>query len=65
MKELADVVERVQALVRQRVPGLFERRGLLSREIVAGLQGWGHSGGFSVYADVLVAAQDSAGRGRR
>jgi len=32
-------VERVQALVRQRVLGLFERRMLLSRETVAVMQG--------------------------
>ena len=43
-------LDRVQALVRQRVLGLFERRGLLSRETVVGMQGWGHSGGFSVHA---------------
>ena len=57
-------VERVQALVRQRVLGLFERRGLLSRQAVAAMQGWGHSGGFSVRAGVRVAAQDRAGRER-
>ena len=34
-------VERVQGLVRQRVLGLFERRGLLSRETVAVMQGGG------------------------
>ena len=34
-------VERVQAGVRQRVPGLFERSGLLSSEMVAGMQVWG------------------------
>ena len=28
------------------------------------MQGWGHSGGFSVHAGVRVAAQDSAGRER-
>ena len=57
-------VERVQALVRQRVLGLFERRALLSRETVAVMQGWGHSCGFSVHAGVRVAAQDRAGRER-
>nr|WP_299104748.1 transposase [uncultured Bradyrhizobium sp.] len=57
-------LERVQALVRQRVLRLFERRGLLSREMVALMQGWGHSGRFSVHAGVRVAAQDSAGRER-
>ena len=53
-----------QRTLRQRVLGLFERRGLLSRETVAVMQGWGHSGGFSVHAGVRVAAQDSAGRER-
>ncbi len=57
-------VERVQAAVRQRVLGLFERRGLLSRETVRVMQGWGHRGGFSVHAGERVAAQDSAGRER-
>ncbi len=57
-------VERVQAAVRQRVLGLFERRGLLRRETVGARQGWGHRGGFSVHAGERVAAQDSAGRER-
>ena len=57
-------VERVQAAVRQRVLGLFERRGLLSRETVGVMQAWGHRGGFSVHAGERVAAQDSAGRER-
>ncbi len=57
-------VERVQAAVRQRVLGLFERRGMLSRETVGVMQGWGHRGGFSVHAGERVAAQDSAGRER-
>ena len=57
-------VERVQALVRQRVLGLFERRGLLSRETVAVMQGWVHSGGFAVHAGVRVAPQYSAGHDR-
>jgi len=34
-------MEWVQALVRQRVLGLLERRGLLSRATVAVMQGWG------------------------
>ena len=55
-------LERVQAAVRQRVLGLFGRRGLLSSETVAVMQGWGHKGGFSVHAGERVAAQDSAGR---
>ena len=55
-------VERVQTAVRQRVLGLFERRGLLSSQTVGVMQGWGHSGGFSVHAGVRVAAQDSVSR---
>ena len=54
-------VERVQALVRQRVPGLFERRGLLGRETFEVMQGRGHSGGFAVHAGMRVGAQYSAG----
>ena len=38
--------ERVQVAVRQRVQGLIERRGILSSETVAEMQGWGHRGGF-------------------
>lgn len=53
-------VERVQAGVRQRVLGLFERRGLLSSETVAVMQGWGHKGGFSVHAGERIVAQGSA-----
>ena len=56
--------ERVQAAVRQRVLELFERRGILSSETVAEMQGWGHSGGFSVHAGVRVAVPDRAGRER-
>ncbi len=40
----------------------FAGRGLLSRETVGVMQGWGHKGGFSVHAGERVAAQDSAGR---
>ena len=57
-------VERVQARVRHRVLGLFERRGLLSRETVALMQGCWQRGGISVHAGVRVSAQDSAGRER-
>ena len=41
-----ECVERVRAAVRQRVLGLFERRGLLSRETVGVMQGWGHRADF-------------------
>ena len=54
----------MQLAVRQRVLGLFERRGLLSRETVGVMQGWRHRGGFSVLAGERLAAQDSAGRER-
>ena len=54
-------VERVQTAVRQRVLGLFERRGLLSSETVGVMQGWGRRGGFSVHAGERVAAQDRVG----
>ena len=57
-------VERVQAAVRQQVLRLFVRRGLVSRERVAVMQGWGHSGGFSVHAGVRIAAHDREGRER-
>ena len=50
-------VQRVQTAVRQRVLGLFEWRGLLSSETVGVMQGWGHSGGFSVHVGVRVAAE--------
>ena len=48
----------------QWVLGLFERRGLLSSETIAGMQGWGHRGGFSVHPGVWIAAQDRVGRER-
>ena len=57
-------VERVQAPVRHQVLGLFERRGILSRETVGVMQGWGHRSGFSLHAGERVAAQDCAGRKR-
>ena len=43
---------------------LFVQRGLVSTETVAVMQGWGHSGGFSVPACVRFAAHDRAGRER-
>ena len=53
-------VERVQTAVRQRVLGLFERRGLLSRD------GWGNAGVGAQWrlfcACGRVAAQDRVGR---
>jgi len=57
-------VERVQALVRQRVLALYGRCRLLSRAAVAVMQGWGHSGGVSMHAGVRAAVQDSDGRER-
>ena len=51
--------------MRQRVLELFERRGILSSETVAEMQGWGHSGGFSVHAGVRVAVVDQRRRSYR
>ena len=50
--------------MRQRVLRLFVRCGLASREMVAVMQGWGHSGDFSVHADVRIASHGLAGRER-
>ena len=49
----------------ERVMELFERRGILSSETVAEMQGWGHSGGFSVHAGVRVAVVDQRRRSYR
>ena len=57
-------VQRVQAAVRQRELRLFVRRGLVSWEMVAVMQGWGNSGCFSVHAGVRIAAHGRAGRER-
>ena len=48
----------------ERVLGLFECHRILRSETVSEMQGWGHSGGFSVHAGVRVAAPDRAGRER-
>jgi hypothetical protein len=51
----------VQAEVRERVLRLFKRRALLSPEDVDAMREWGHEGGFSLNANVTVAAWDRAG----
>ena len=52
----AEAIAKVQALVRERVLRLFKRRELLSPETVDAMREWGHEGGFSLNADVTVAA---------
>lgn len=57
----SETIMRVQARVRERVLRLFKRRELLSPEAVDGMRELGHEGGFSLNADVTVAAGDRAG----
>ena len=56
-----EVIANVQAEVRERVLRLFKRRALLSPEDVDAMREWGHEGGFSLNADVTIAAWDRAG----
>jgi hypothetical protein len=56
-----EAIAKVQAEVRERVLRLFKRRKLLSPEDVDMMRQWEHEGGFSLNADVTVAAQDRAG----
>ena len=56
-----EAIAKVQAEVRERVLRLFKRRALLSPEDVDTMRQWGHEGGFSLNADVTVAAWDRAG----
>ncbi|MDD5268541.1 MAG: transposase [Methylococcales bacterium] len=56
-----EVVAKVQAEVRERVLRLFKRRALLSPEAVNAMREWGHEGGFSLNADITVAAWDRVG----
>ena len=44
--------------IRRRVLRLFKLRGLLDPEVIDNLKAWGHSGGYSVHADVCVQAHD-------
>jgi hypothetical protein len=57
----AEAIVKVQAEVRERVLRLVKRRGLLSLEAADAMRAWGHEGGFSLNADVTVAARDRAG----
>lgn len=56
-----EAIAQVQAKVRERVLRLFKRRTLLSAEDVGAMRQWGHEGGFSPNAEVIVAARDRAG----
>lgn len=56
-----EAIAQVQAQVKERVLRLFKRRALLSPETVEAMREWGHEGGFSLNADVTVAAWDRAG----
>ena len=51
-------------IIIEKLASIEAQRGILSSETVAEMQGWGHSGGFSVQAGVRVAAPDRAGRER-
>ena len=53
-----EAIAKVQAEVRVWVLRLFKRRALLSPEAVDAMREWGHEGGFSLNADVTVAAWD-------
>ena len=54
-------IAKVQAEVGERVLRLSKRRALLSPEDVEAMRAWGHEGGFSLNADVTVAAWDRTG----
>ena len=56
-----EAIVKAQSEVRERVLRLFKRRALLSAEDVEAMRQWGHEGGFSLNADVTVAAWDRAG----
>ena len=56
-----EAIAKVQAKVRERILRLFKRRALLSPEDVDMMRQWGHEGGFSLNAEVIVAAWDRAG----
>ena len=56
-----ETIAKVQAQVRERVLRLFKRRALLSPEDVDAMREWAHEGGFSLNANVTVAARDRAG----
>jgi hypothetical protein len=54
-------IARVQQRTRQRVLKLFQHRAVLSEDVTKLMLGWGHSGGFSLNAEVWVPSWDRAG----
>jgi hypothetical protein len=54
-------IARVQQRTRQRVLKLFERRAVLSADVVDMMSKWDHRGGFSLNAEVWVPSWDRAG----
>jgi hypothetical protein len=56
----AEVVA-LQELVRKRVLALFERRRLLTPEVVADMRQWEHGGGFALDASIRIGPNDRAG----
>ncbi len=54
-------IAKVQTQVRERVLRMFKRREVLSPEAVDTMRERGHEGGFSLHADVTVAAWDRTG----
>ena len=54
-------IARVQQRTRRRVLKLFERRAVLSADVADMMSRWGHSGGFSLNAEVWVPSRDRAG----
>jgi hypothetical protein len=56
-----EAIAQVQADVRERVLRLLKRRKQLSPEDMDMMRQWAHEGGFSLNADVTVAARDCAG----
>lgn len=57
----AAVVQAVRATVRRRVLRAAQRQGLLSEDDARAMAEWAHDGGFSVDAQVRIAAHDRAG----
>jgi hypothetical protein len=54
-------IARVQQRTRQRVLKLFERRAVLSPDVVDMMSRWDHRGGFSLNAEVWIPSWDRAG----
>ena len=54
----AACVECLLVAVRHRASRLFLPHGLVSRKMVAVMQGWGHSGGFSMRAGGRIASHE-------